>query len=754
MLGTLDVVSTLGAFEYQVADDLPPEEGNLSILSIAGIENEIVNGTPNNWTFWLNDVEGTTGPAVTNVTNGDNLTFSYGPPDHTLEDALYTLVVNVTITGNVTPTPTGNVTPTPTGNVTPTPTGNVTPTPTGNVTPTPTGNVTPTPTGNVTPTPTGNVTPMPTGNVTPPTEANVTIVEPMDGATLPAGNVTVSVNVTNFTLVEPAGQPNAPGEGHLHYYLDAVVPTNESEPAIPATGGYVISTNLTHTWENVTAGEHNLSVQAVNNDHTPLIPLVFQTVNVTVGGENVTPMPTGNVTPTPTGNVTPTPTGNVTPTPTGNVTPTPTENVTPTPTGNVTPMPTENVTPMPTGNVTPMPTGNVTPMPTGNVTPPTEANVTIVEPMDGATLPAGNVTVSVNVTNFTLVEPAGQPNAPGEGHLHYYLDAVVPTNESEPAVPEFGGYVISTNLTHTWENVTAGEHNLSVQLVNNDHTPLIPLVFQTVNVTVGGENVTPIPTENVTPTPTENVTPTPTGNVTPTPTENVTPMPTENVTPMPTENVTPMPTGNVTPTPTGNVTPTPTMNVTPMPTMNVTPTPTVTPPGGAITREIVEGLSEEENLTIFVGALNNSTIGETLDENASYVICAPTNDAFAGIDNQTLSVILNDTTLLNTIIGYHIIQGDYTIEELLMLCQNSTDGQISLPTVEGRDVNVSFVNGQLTINNFIVITQIQITNNIVVYVIDGVLIPPGSGIPTPTPTMNVTPTPTMNVTPTPTMNVT
>jgi len=38
----------------------------------------------------------------------------------------------------------------------------------------------------------------------------------------------------------------------------------------------------------------------VNNDHTPLIPLVFETVNVTVDG-NVTPVetvtPVGNITP-------------------------------------------------------------------------------------------------------------------------------------------------------------------------------------------------------------------------------------------------------------------------------------------------------------------------------------------------------------------------------------------------------------------------------------------------------------------------
>jgi len=178
------------------------------------------------------------------------------------------------------------------------------------------GNVTPAPMSNSTPAAAMNVTSPAGVNVTPTAEANVTITSPEEGASIAAGNVTVEVNLTNFTLVEPTGQPNAPGEGHLHYYLDAPIPTNASAPAIPETGGYVISTNLSYTWENVTPGEHNLSVQVVHNDHTPLIPLVYDMVNVTVGGNvtgNVTGA-TGNVTGT-AGNVT----GNVTGA-TGNVT--------------------------------------------------------------------------------------------------------------------------------------------------------------------------------------------------------------------------------------------------------------------------------------------------------------------------------------------------------------------------------------------------------------------------------------------------
>ncbi|UYU18550.1 MULTISPECIES: fasciclin domain-containing protein [Methanoculleus] len=511
VLGALDAASILGSFEYQVAEDLPLDEENLSILSITDIENEIVNETPNNWTFWVNDEQATTGPAVTNLTDGDNLTFSYGPPSHTLENATYTLMVNVTVLGAV---------------------------------------VTPTPTVNVTPTPGANVTPF----------VNVSD-QPIENDTVIVDNATI----------------NQTGWADIHADLNG-------------TPGPIIG------YSQITEG--------VNE----------------------------------------------------------------------------------------------------------------------------NVSVEIEVENATPV-----------------LYAMLHIDAGEPGVHEFPGpdvpILVNGSPVQQAFNVTGG-------LPEENVTPT-PTV-----------NVTPSPTVNVTPSPTVNVTPSPTVNVTPTPTVNVTPSPTVNVTPSPTVNVTPSPTVNVTPTPTVNVTPTPTVNVTPSPTVNVTPSPT---PGANITEQIVEGLSDQENLTTFVEAVNNSTIGEELDENESYVMCAPTDDAFSGLGNRTLSVIMGDTMLLNKILSYHVIQGDYTIEELVQLCENSTDGQISLPTAEGSEVNVSLTeDGQLTINNIIVVTQIQITNYIVVYVIDGVLVPPDTPIPTPTPTVtptatptvNVTPSPTVNVTPTPTVNVT
>ncbi|MDD1678430.1 MAG: PQQ-dependent sugar dehydrogenase [Methanomicrobiales archaeon] len=53
---------------------------------------------------------------------------------------------------------------------------------------------------------------------------------------------------------------------------------------------------------------------------------------------------------------------------------------------------------------------------------------------------------------------------------------------------ESGTYVPTTATSYTWSNVSVGRHNFSVELVNNDHTPLSPPVQDTVNVTVSTQN--------------------------------------------------------------------------------------------------------------------------------------------------------------------------------------------------------------------------------------------------------------------------
>jgi len=147
-------------------------------------------------------------------------------------------------------------------------------------------------------------------------------------------------------------------------------------------------------------------------------------------------------------------------------------------------------------SLTPTVTPTVTPTASPTMMLPTPI-LTITAPSDGASLPMGNITVSVQVSNFDLVALYGKANVSGQGHIHYYMDVAVPTTPGKPAVTAPGTFapVIATN--YTWTNVTAGTHNFSVQLVNNDHSPIIPLVYKTVTVTITGSvpqtNMTTVP---------------------------------------------------------------------------------------------------------------------------------------------------------------------------------------------------------------------------------------------------------------------
>jgi len=111
----------------------------------------------------------------------------------------------------------------------------------------------------------------------------------------------------------------------------------------------------------------------------------------------------------------------------------------------------------------------------------------ITAPADGAVLPAGNITVSVAVSNFRLVPAYGQPYVAGEGHLHYFMDLPVPVTDQRVAVTPPGSFVPTTDTSHTFVNVPAGVHNFSVELANNDHSPFPYPIFRTVTVRVTGQ---------------------------------------------------------------------------------------------------------------------------------------------------------------------------------------------------------------------------------------------------------------------------
>ncbi len=113
--------------------------------------------------------------------------------------------------------------------------------------------------------------------------------------------------------------------------------------------------------------------------------------------------------------------------------------------------------------------------------------VTVVAPKDGAVIRDSSVTVTFTTANIKLVpttvpvaEAGKHPeaNKPGEGHVHFVLDL-------QPLV------VWEKGDPYTFSNVPPGQHQLMVELVQNDHSSLSPRVMRMIQFQVAGPGMLP-----------------------------------------------------------------------------------------------------------------------------------------------------------------------------------------------------------------------------------------------------------------------
>lgn len=111
---------------------------------------------------------------------------------------------------------------------------------------------------------------------------SILIMSPESGFVSNTSDVTITVKVLSFALVEKVGQPNVAGEGHIIYYLDIDVPKTQGAQATTAPGTYATTSATSYTWRGLKAGHHMLRVQLVNNNNTPLSDPVFASVGIDV----------------------------------------------------------------------------------------------------------------------------------------------------------------------------------------------------------------------------------------------------------------------------------------------------------------------------------------------------------------------------------------------------------------------------------------------------------------------------------------
>lgn len=127
------------------------------------------------------------------------------------------------------------------------------------------------------------------------------------------------------------------------------------------------------------------------------------------------------------------------------------------------------------------------------VSAPVQPSLKISSPADGSSLPQGQVTVTVQVSDFNIVNKEGQPAETDEGHVLFFLDVTAPTAPGHAATTERDTYASVAGTSYTWSSVPPGLHKLSAELVNNDNTPLEPPQVVEITVTIIPDTPTPIP---------------------------------------------------------------------------------------------------------------------------------------------------------------------------------------------------------------------------------------------------------------------
>lgn len=130
--------------------------------------------------------------------------------------------------------------------------------------------------------------------------------------------------------------------------------------------------------------------------------------------------------------------------------------------------------------------------------------------------------------------------------------------------------------------------------------------------------------------------------------------------------------------------------------------------------DIVETAVNAGTFNTLVKAVEATELLEILTSPGPYTVFAPTDEAFNNLPEGTLDTLLQDIPKLKRIVLYHVAFGDVRAEDLMQIEEAAT--------VEGSIVAIESGEG-IKVNDANVLKTDILTDNGVIHVIDGVLIP-------------------------------
>ncbi|MFT7498912.1 MAG: putative surface protein with fasciclin (FAS1) repeats [Porticoccaceae bacterium] len=144
---------------------------------------------------------------------------------------------------------------------------------------------------------------------------------------------------------------------------------------------------------------------------------------------------------------------------------------------------------------------------------------------------------------------------------------------------------------------------------------------------------------------------------------------------------------------------------------------------------IVEIAIGNEDFSTLVTALKAAELVSALQGDGPFTVFAPTNDAFAKIDAETLGSLLEEENqkALANILTYHVISGQLTATDVVAALKKG-NGSVELTALNGQVISVMEKDEKIwlkdTNGNYseIIATDIMGSNG-VIHVIDAVVMP-------------------------------
>jgi C-terminal processing protease CtpA/Prc/uncharacterized surface protein with fasciclin (FAS1) repeats len=145
------------------------------------------------------------------------------------------------------------------------------------------------------------------------------------------------------------------------------------------------------------------------------------------------------------------------------------------------------------------------------------------------------------------------------------------------------------------------------------------------------------------------------------------------------------------------------------------PAPEVVPAQDPEALTLLETVQSMDNLTLLASVLELTGLAAELEGAGPFTLFAPTDDAFGALEPEVYTMITANPLILAEVLRYHLIAGEITAEDLVLLGEVLTLAGVAMPILSA--------DGAVSVGDSTVIEADITAANGIIHVIDAVILP-------------------------------